>query len=298
MKIAVMGAGAVGCFYGAMLARAGHAVVLIGRQAMVDAVAGNGLLLESASFTGRVAVEASTAPAAVADAELVLFCVKSYDTESAGRSIAAHLAPGATVLSMQNGVDNAARLSAVLGRAAVPVVVYVATEIVAPGHVRHHGRGDLVIGPSAASPGLAAMLSAAGLPTTVSPKVLDALWAKLIINCAYNGLSAISQLQYGALVREPHVREVMRQVFEEGMAVARAEGVDVSADLWRELEAIAVNMATQRSSTAHDLARGRPGEIDHLNGFVVRRALARGLDVPANLALLCAVKLLEGRSRR
>lgn len=142
------------------------------------------------------------------------------------------------------------------------------------------------------------MLSAAGLPTTVSPKVQDALWAKLIINCAYNGLSAISQLQYGALVREPHVREVMRQVFEEGVAVARAEGVDVSADLWQELEAIAANMATQTSSTAHDLVRGRPGEIDHLNGFVVRRAHARGLDVPANLALLCAVKLLEGRSRR
>lgn len=295
MRIAVMGAGAVGCFHGAMLARAGHTVVLIGRQAMVDAVVDNGLLLESASFTGRVSVEASTAPAAVADAGLVLFCVKSPDTESAGRSIAPHLSPGATVLSLQNGVDNAARLSAVLGRDAVPVVVYVATEIVAPGHVRHHGRGDLVIGPSAASPGLATMLSAAGVPTEVSSRVLDALWAKLIINCAYNGLSAISQLHYGALVREPHVRELMRQIFDECMAVARADGVEVSADLWREVEAIAVDMAGQKSSTAQDLARGRPSEIDHLNGFVVRRGLARGLAVPANLALLCAVQLLEGR---
>src|SRR5690349_11334266 len=115
MKIAVMGAGADGCYYGAMLARAGHTGVLIGRPALVDAVKSQGLLLESKQFTGRVALGADTSPTAVKDAELVLFCVKSGDTETAGADIAPHLSPQATVLSMQNGVDNAARLSKVLG---------------------------------------------------------------------------------------------------------------------------------------------------------------------------------------
>lgn len=298
MKIAVMGAGAVGCYYGAMLARAGHSVVLIGRDALVEAIRREGLLLESRQFTGRVALEADTSPAAVKDAELVLFCVKSGDTENAGSAIAPYLSPQATVLSMQNGVDNAARLSTVIGRHAIPVVVYVATEMAGPAHVRHHGRGDLAIGPSEASAAIASLMTAAGLPSEVSDRVLDALWTKLIINCAYNGLSAISQLPYGELVREPYVLETMRHIFDECLAVARADSIRVADELWESLVDISVNMAGQRSSTAQDLARGKKTEIDHLNGYVVRRGRELGVSAPANLALLCSVKLLEAQAQR
>ena len=295
MKIAVMGAGAVGCYYGAMLARAGHSVILIGRSAVVDAIRRDGLLLESSEFSGRVVVQADTSPAAVKGAELVLFCVKSADTESAGAAIASHLSPQASVLSFQNGVDNAARFSAVLGRHVIPVVVYVAVETAGPGHVRHHGRGDLVIGPSVSSAAIALLLTAAGVPTEVSARVLDALWSKLIINCAYNALSAISQLPYGELVRAPHVLETMRNVFNECVAVAKADGITLPDDLWQSLMDISVNMAGQRSSTAQDLARGRRSEIDHLNGYVLRRGQELGLSAPANLALLCSVKLMEAK---
>ena len=293
MKIAVMGAGAVGCYYGAMLARAGHSVVLIGRQALVDAVKGEGILLESKQFTGRVPVQADTSPAAVKDAELVLFCVKSGDTESAGAAIAPHLSRSASVLSMQNGVDNAARLSKVIGRQAVPVVVYVATEMAAPGHVRHHGRGDLAIGPSDSSAAIASLMTAAGLPSEVSDRVFDALWTKLIINCAYNGLSAISQLPYGELIRQPEVLDTMRSIYDECIAVARADGITLSDKLWQSLLDIAVNMAAQRSSTAQDLARGKKSEIEHLNGYVLRRGTALGVPAPVNRAVLCSVQLLE-----
>jgi 2-dehydropantoate 2-reductase len=293
MKIAVMGAGAVGCYYGAMLARAGHSVVLIGRQALVDAVKGEGILLESKQFTGRVPMQADTSPAAVKDAELVLFCVKSGDTESAGAAIAPHLSQGASVLSMQNGVDNAARLSKVIGRHAIPVVVYVATEMAGPGHVRHHGRGDLAIGPSDSSAAIASLMTAAGLPSEVSDRVFDALWTKLIINCAYNALSAISQLPYGELVRQPQVLETMRSLYDECLAVARADGISLAVNLWERLLDISVNMAAQRSSTAQDLARGKKSEIEHLNGYVVRRGADLGVPAPVNRALLCSVQLLE-----
>lgn len=293
MKIAVMGAGAVGCYYGAMLARAGHSVVLIGRPAFVDAVKHEGLLLESKHFTGRVPVQADSSPAAVKDADLVLFCVKSGDTESAGAAIAPHLSPRAAVLSMQNGVDNAARLSSVIGRNAIPVVVYVATEMAGPGHVLHHGRGDLLIGPSDSSPAIASMMTAAGLPSEVSDRVFDALWTKLIINCAYNGLSAIAQLPYGELIRQPHVADTMRSIYDECIAVARADGITLPDNLWQSLQDISVNMARQRSSTAQDLARGKKSEMEHLNGYVVRRGKELGVAAPVNRTLLCAVQLLE-----
>ena len=295
MKIAVMGAGAVGCYYGAMLARAGHSVVLIGRPPLVEAVRKEGLLLESRQFTGRVALQADASPAAVKDAELVLFCVKSGDTESAGAAIAPHLSAQTSVLSMQNGVDNAARLSTAIGRHAIPVVVYVATEMAGVAHVLHHGRGDLAIGPSDSSAAIAAMMTAAGLPSEVSDHVFDALWTKLIINCAYNGLSAIAQLPYGDLVRQPNALETMRNIFDECVAVARADGITLADNLWQNLTAIAVNMAAQRSSTAQDLSRGKKSEIEHLNGYVVRKGKELGIPAPVNRALLCAVQLLEAR---
>src|SRR5690606_15233804 len=191
-SIAIMGAGAVGCYFGAMLARAGHAVTLVGRPAHVDAVRQHGLRLQTAAFDEHIPMAASTGAAGVAGAQIVLFCVKSTDTESAGAQMREHLPPGALVLSLQNGVDNAARLQAVLPQqSVVPAVVYVATEMAGPGHVRHHGRGELVIGPSAGSDAAAQLLAAAGVPTQVSDNAIGALWAKLVLNCAYNAVSAI-----------------------------------------------------------------------------------------------------------
>lgn len=293
MKIAVMGAGAVGCYYGALLARAGHDVVLIGRPALVEAVEKSGLWVESAAFEGHVRVRADTAADAVRGAELVLFCVKSQDTETAGAAIAPHVSPRAAVLSLQNGVDNAPRLAAVLGKPVVPVVVYVATEMAGPGHVRHHGRGDLILGPSPAGARCVDVLDAAGIPARISDRVLDALWAKLIVNCVYNPLSAITELRYGELASVPGVIQTMRSVFDECVAVATADEIALADDLWESVLAISRSAPTQRSSTAQDLARGKRSEIDHLNGYVVRRGARLGISVPVNQTLLFLVHALE-----
>jgi 2-dehydropantoate 2-reductase len=293
LTTAVVGAGAVGCYYGFLLARAGHAVTLIGRPALVEAVRSAGLVLESAAGTDAVPVQATTAGSGVAGADLVLVCVKSGDTEAAGAMIAPHLAPSATLLSLQNGVDNAARLAAVLDRPVVPVAVYVATEMLGPGRVRHNGRGDLILGDAAASDRIAAAFTAAGIPTTVSARALDALWSKLILNCAYNALSALTQLPYGRLVQGEGVVAAMTDVVRECVAVAGAAGISVPADILDSVLALSVTMADQRSSTAQDLARGRPSEIDHLNGYVVRQGDALGIPTPANRMLHTLVKLAE-----
>jgi len=292
-RIAVMGAGAVGCYYGAMLARAGHDVALIGRAQHVEAVRRSGLRLQTSTFDTSVPMRASEDPSAARGAKLVLFSVKSPDTERAGAALAPHLEPDAAVLSLQNGVDNAERLAAVLRRDVIPAVVYVATEMAGPGHVLHHGRGELVIGPSAASPRIAAAFTAAGVPVEISDNVAGALWAKLIVNCSYNALSAITQLPYGRLVQGDGIPAVMRDVVDECLAVARATGVDVPGDMHQAVPRIAETMPAQFSSTAQDLSRGKPTEIDHLNGLVVRKGAALAVPTPTNRLLVALVKLLE-----
>ena len=294
MKIAVMGAGAVGCFYGGMLARGGHEVVLIGRPAHVEAIAKRGgLRFESAIFDGVIPIGADTKASAVAGADVVLFCVKSADTEEAGREIAPYLTNEAVVISLQNGVDNAERLSAVLKRTAIPSVVYVTAGMGGPGHIQHHGRGDLIIGPSPRSDEIAKAFTEAAIPTVVSGEVLARLWDKLIINCAYNALSAIAQQPYGRLFEVDGAREVMDDVIIECIAVAAELGIAVSPDIREKTLALVKVMPDQYSSTAQDLARGKPSEIDFLNGHVVRKGAEFGVPTPSNLALQVAVKLRE-----
>ncbi len=299
LKGAVLGAGAVGCFYGGMLARAGHRVTLIGRPQHVRVFETQGLRMQTLSFDETVPVQASTDASAVAGTDLVLFAVKSPDTETAGEQMRAHLKPGALVLCLQNGVDNAERLRAVLpGVQVAAAVVYVATEMAGPGHLRHHGRGELVIEPSPASERMAQALIAAGVPTEISDNVRGALWARLILNCAYNALSAVGRIPYGELVQRPGVQDVMRDVVAECRAVASADGVTLPGDVDAAVRRIAETMPSQYSSTAQDLMRGKPSEIDHLNGFVVRRGDALGVPTPANRALWTVVRLVETQDAR
>lgn len=299
LKVAVLGAGAVGCFYGGMLARAGHRVTLIGRPQHVRVFETQGLRMQTLSFDETVPVQASTDASAVAGTDLVLFAVKSPDTETAGEQMRAHLKPGALVLCLQNGVDNAERLRAVLpGVQVAAAVVYVATEMAGPGHLRHHGRGELVIEPSTVSERVAQALIAAGVPTEISDNVRGALWAKLILNCAYNALSAVGRIPYGELVQRPGVQDVMRDVVAECRAVASADGVTLPGDVDAAVRRIAETMPSQYSSTAQDLMRGKPSEIDHLNGFVVRRGDALRVPTPANRALWTVVRLVETQDAR
>jgi 2-dehydropantoate 2-reductase len=295
MKVAVMGAGAVGCYYGGMLARAGHEVVLIGRPQHVEAIERSGLRLEAQSFDERIPLAASTQASAVQGAKLVLFCVKSTDTQSAAQEIKPFLAPDTLVLSLQNGVENADEVRKVITQQVAAAVVYVATEMAGPGHVRHHGRGELVIEPSSASAEVAQALIAAGVPTEISDNVRGALWAKLILNCAYNALSAITQLPYGRLVKGEGVTTVMRDIVDECLAVAKADGVTIPGDIDKAVRMIAETMPGQYSSTAQDLSRGKRSEIDHLNGLIVRRGDALGVATPSNRLLHTLVKLIESK---
>jgi 2-dehydropantoate 2-reductase len=298
-RVAVLGAGAVGCYFGGMLARAGAPVTLIGRPHHVEAMARDGLWLEAMRFTERVAVAASTAVEAAQDAEVVLLCVKTLDTEDAARSLAPHLSAGAVVLSLQNGVDNVERVRAAGAFEALPVVVYVAAAMTGPGRVRHTGRGDLVVG----DPGgdrraelerLAALFARSGVPCLVSDDIAAELWTKLSMNCAYNAVSALGRAEYGRITHHAPAREVLRRAVEETVAVACAAGIDLRAEeLVEAAFRLGEAMSGATSSTAQDIGRGKPTEIDALNGYVARRGTELGVPTPVNQALHALVKLLE-----
>ena len=300
--IAVVGAGAVGSYFGGMLARAGHPVTLIGRPSHVDAIERGGLRLQSISWDETIPVHASIDLAAVHEANVVLVCVKTVDTARVAQGIAPHLAPGTLVVSLQNGVENAGVMRAAGGFEAVPAVVYVAVEVVAPGHVRHTGRGDLLLGVAPGSPAraaaeaFAATCAGSGIPCRVVDDLAPDQWIKLVMNCAFNAISALGEVQYGAIAADDDARETVTRAVEEAQAVARALGVRLpESDLVPAAWKLAAAMPQATSSTAQDLARGRPTEIDALNGYVARRGKELGVPTPVNQALCALVHLRERR---
>ena len=303
-RVAVLGAGAVGCYYGGTLARSGVPVTLIGRATHVDAIRRDGLAIERASGRETIRVDASTDADAVRDAGIVLVCVKSQDSEEAARTLAPRLRDDAVVASLQNGVDNADRIAAIVTQPVFATVVYVGTSMEGPGVVRHAGRGDLVLGVPRASQAraraaeraaeLAALFEAAGVPCPLSQDIEAALWTKLVINCAFNAISALGRARYGRMAREPLVRELMESAVRETVAVGRASGVTLDeGELIAATFKVAEAMGGQYSSTAQDILRGKRTEIDSLNGFVAARARTLGVDAPVNRTLAALVRLRE-----
>lgn len=301
--ITVVGAGAIGCYFGGMLARAGMPVTLIGRSTHVEAIKRGGLHFLSRGVDARIQVAASTDMAAIGTARLVLFCVKSLDTEAAARAMTPHLAPDAVILSLQNGVDNAERIQAHAANVVMPVLVYAAATMPAPGAVQHTGGGDLVVGLTGQSHGddamqrrmgeIVALFTAAGVPIRVSDNIEGELWTKLVMNCAYNAVSALGRSSYGRMVAMPEVRAVMVEAVGEAMAVAKAKGIRLPDDLVEAAIKLADAMPQTMSSTAQDIGKGRRTEIDHLNGYVVCQGETLGIATPVNRTLHALTKLLE-----
>ena len=303
-SMAVVGAGALGSYFGGLLFRAGMKVTLIGRGAHVDAINRNGLVFQARDGEQRISVPATTDISAVRDTGLILFCVKSLDTETAAAAMAPHLAREAVILSLQNGVDNPERIGLHAGNEVIPVLVYAGANIPAPGIVRHTGGGDIVIGRlktlrrgGEADRGLldaiAALFTSAGVAVRISDDIEADLWIKLLMNCAYNAISALGDAPYGRMVAMPEVRDLMLDAAREVAAVARAKGIRLPDDILQSAMKLADAMPQTKSSTAQDIARGRRTEIAHLNGYVVREGEALRVATPVNGSLNALIQLLE-----
>jgi 2-dehydropantoate 2-reductase len=298
-KVAVVGAGAVGGYFGGLLARSGVPVTMIGRPAFVEAVRKAGLFLDTKQFQKTVHPAASTELSATSGADYVLFCVKTTDTASASKELAKHISPSSVVLSLQNGVNNAEEIRKASGIEAISTVVYVAASAPSPGTVQHLGRGDLVIGPHSLKVDAAAdFFSHAKLPCRVSDNIEGELWTKLVWNCALNAVSGLGRATYGEIIASDDAKRVVEAVVYEVLAVARKKGIqppgleDPQAAIAGAL-LIGKQMSGTRSSTAQDMARSKRTEIDALNGYIARLGAELGVPVPVNHTLYTLVKLQE-----
>lgn len=305
-KIVVMGAGAVGCYFGGMLSRAGHDVTLIARPDHVSAIVSHGLYMDCISFQEFVAVGANVEIDDVRHADLVLLCVKSPDTIATIELIKPYLKPQTIILSLQNGVDNCERIRSVVSNPVFPAVVYVATMMTGPGQLKHNGRGELVIGSWEAEPGesqaaamqtlagISELFSRASVPCPVSMDVRRELWFKFLVNCSYNAISAIGQIEYGKMVSVHAVKTLIDTLADEVLAIAHHEKIFITKDEATSANnMIASTMVAQLSSTAQDIARKKSTEIDFLNGLVVRKGKAYGIPTPANQSVYALVKMIE-----
>jgi 2-dehydropantoate 2-reductase len=300
-RIAVVGAGAVGGYFGGMFARAGAPTVFIGRRYFADAVNLKGLVLDKSEGQEQISATATTDMSAVRDCALILFCVKANNTSATATQMAPFVRPDSTVVCLQNGVDNADRVRAAANVAAVAAAVYVAVSVPEPGRVKHLARGDLIIGPpSEKTTDIAKVFERAGILCRISENIEGELWVKLLRNCALNAISALGHVRYGEIAQNANAKQLMQNVVDEVLAVARAARVvmpgvhDRESGMAAAMD-LAMQMADAFSSTAQDLNRGRPTEIDALNGYVARRGAELGVPVPVNHALFTLVKLAEQR---
>jgi 2-dehydropantoate 2-reductase len=299
MRIAVVGAGGTGGYFGGLLARAGDDVTFIARGAHLETLRARGLTLESSlAGTFTVPVQATDDPNEVGPVDLVLFCVKTYDTDAAAASVRPLIQPETTLLSLQNGVDNEERIARLSGHpSGMGAVAYVVSAIKSPGLVAQTaGPGKIVLGElgggkSGRTERLRDVLQRAGIAAEVHPDIRAVLWQKFLFICAFSGVTALTRLPIGTVLADPATRALFRGTSEEVEAIARAIGIGLPDDCVEQ--ALATASAVEpwgRGSLYGDLAGGRRLELEGLNGEVVRRGGELGIETPLNFAIYAALR--------
>jgi 2-dehydropantoate 2-reductase len=299
MRIAVMAAGAVGGYFGARLAAAGHDVTFFARGAHRDAIRRNGLKVESAlGDLHLTSVNVTDNPAGVAPVDLVFFAVKLWDTERAAEQLRALLKPDTRVITLQNGIDSVERLTPILGDAVVGGSTYLVTVIAEPGVIRHTspfarircGRVDRRPDPVLAAQ--VEQIRAAGIDATLSDTMQTELWKKFVLLSGTSSMTSSTRSPIGPIRTDPELRAFFFKLMDEAIAVGKAAGVAFPADFPEELErAVEAFPPTMKASMAHDLERGNPLELDWLAGKVVALGRALGVPTPANEAVYAVLKL-------
>jgi 2-dehydropantoate 2-reductase len=299
MRVTVMGSGGTGGYFGGLLARAGEDVTFVARGAHLDALRAKGLTVRS-RLVGDFAVPARATddPREGGPADVVLFCVKAYDTEAAAARLRPAVGPDTVILPVQNGIDSAARIGRIVGPGhVIGGLAAVSSVIASPGVVEHRAGPDVIqLGeldgrPSARTERIASALLRAGVKAQVRADIHVALWEKFVLICGVSGLTALTRLPIGAVLACAETRLLYRQTMEETHAVGRAEGVPLSDGVVeRTLKYFEGAEPTIRGSLYYDLAAGRRLEIETLNGTVVRLGRERGVPTPANFAIYAALK--------
>jgi 2-dehydropantoate 2-reductase len=301
MKIAVMGAGAMGSLFGGRLAASGEDVTLVDHwREHVEAINAKGLGINGLRGGRTISVKATTDPSSVGSVDLIIVFVKSYDTLKATRDALPMVSGDTVFLSLQNGLGNIEKISEAAGsNRVVPGTTAHGCTLLGPGEIIHAGKGLTIIGEldgrvTERVQEIRDALKGAGFETEVSGNISGALWSKVLVNVGINPLTALKGLRNGELLDDPVIVGVMRSAVEEAMMVAEALGIDLGpGDHVEHVYNVARATAMNRSSMLQDVERGRRTEIDALNGAVVRLGKTLGVDTPVNEDLAAAVRGLE-----
>jgi 2-dehydropantoate 2-reductase len=299
MRVIVMGAGGVGGYFGARLAQAGHDVAFVARGRHLEAIRARGLTIASALGDAQLRSPVVTDdPSTLAPADVVLFAVKLWDTETAAAQLAPVVAHGGVIVPFQNGVESIDRIAAAAGAEhAMGGVAYIAATIREPGVIAHTGTmARLVFGitqPSqqAAADALSAACKGAGIDATVSPDIRRTLWEKFVFLASMAGLTSVARQPVGVLRADPDLRATWEAAMSEVWTLARACGIALADDFVAKQMAFADTLPAQmRSSMLNDLVAGNRLEAPWLSGAIARMARERGLAAPVHSTLYAALK--------
>jgi len=298
MRIAVMGAGGVGGYFGGRLQQAGHEVTFIARGKHLEAMREKGLTLKSPLGDATLKVKAVASAAEAGQADIVLFALKLWDTESGAEQLRPVVEKGGHVLPFQNGVESVARIGAILGKDKVMGgAAYIAARIGEPGTIVQTGTAArLRFGPAQASQKKAAeafhaACAGAKIDCELTDDIERVLWEKFVLLVAISATTAITRKTIGVVRTDPDLRWLLETVMRETWAVGRKRGVKLADDLVAKTLAQADAFAPEmRASMAADLEAGGKLEAPWLSGAVARMAKEAGLEAPANHAVFAALK--------
>jgi 2-dehydropantoate 2-reductase len=302
MKVLIMGAGAIGAFYGARLQQAGEQVIFCARGEHLRAMKERGLEVKSVNGDFTLRVDATSEPREFAPYDLVLLCVKSQDTIAAARQLEGCLASDGVIMTLQNGVENEAALCTIFPRERVMAGnARVGAEIVAPGKLVHTAGGPIEFGEldgreTERADRFAEMFRRAGVLGELSHDLVTTRWHKLMGNNGTNTVCTLGQCSLGAALADPDGRELVRRLMRETIAVARAEGARLSdeiADIQIEQLSKVPHLDAVRPSTLQDYEKGKRLEYDAISGAVIRAAKRHGIAVPATETMYALLKLLD-----
>lgn len=304
MEILIIGAGAMGGLFGALLAPLANVCLITTNTSHAEAIEKSGIRL-----TDMAGKTTSTRLRAIIDpkhyhqqADLVLICTKAGATEAAAHTASGLLAKDGLVLTLQNGLGNLERIAAVVGpeRVAAGTTAQAAT-LLAPGHIRHAGQGATALAPAQGFPDqrrqletIAELFNRAGIATHITGDIDALLWSKLIVNVGINALTALLRVPNGALIQSRACEQLMLDAVDEALAVAKALGINIDFALQQErVRQVCDLTRDNRASMLQDILHGRPTEIDVINGAIVAKGSETGVATPINRMLTRLIKALE-----
>jgi 2-dehydropantoate 2-reductase len=304
VRIAVMGAGAVGGYFGAKLAASSNQVVFIARGSQLTALRRNGLAVES--FQGDLHIRDALCtgdPNAVGPVDLVLFCVKSYDTEAVAQSLGPLMGPATVILSLQNGVDNADKIARLWENHDVLAgVVYIASQLFQPGTIKHSAGGKIVFGAQdgqahVATQAVERLFSSAGISCEVSTDIRAVQWRKLLWNAPFCAISCLTRATVKEIVESDSLTKLALACMAEVGEAATTQAVALGPELFAETLHFSKGLGNFKSSMLQDLEAGKPLEFEAFNGIVLDLLQRAGKQAPINQVFYSALKYLDEKIR-